>query len=88
MGLRSNLANRVMMDCIICLFTPNIKQTFDPHHVVYLIHNYLNHISPTTMMYTDLESMRPRLEKDKLNLDKEGDESNPTSRGIKIHSSG
>jgi len=39
-------------------------------------------------MYTDLESMRPRPEKDKLNLDKEGDESNPTSRGIKIHSSG
>jgi len=40
----SNPTNRVMMDCIICLSPPNIKQTLDLHHVVYLIHIYLNHI--------------------------------------------
>jgi hypothetical protein len=43
----NNPTNRVMMDCIICLSPPNIKQTFDLHHVVYLIHIYLNHIPPT-----------------------------------------
>jgi hypothetical protein len=48
-----------MMNCIICLSSPNIKQEFDLHHVVYLIHIY----SPTSMIYTNLESMRPRLEK-------------------------
>jgi hypothetical protein len=51
------------MNCIICLSPPNIKQTFDLHHVVHLIHNYLNHISPTPRIYTNLESMRPRPEK-------------------------
>jgi uncharacterized damage-inducible protein DinB len=51
------------MDCIIYLPPPNIKQDFDLHHVVYLIHIYLNHISPTPMIDTDLESMRPRSEK-------------------------
>ena len=61
MGIRSNLANRVMMDCIICLSPPNIKQVFDLHHVVYLIPIYLNHF-PTPMIYTHLESMRPRPE--------------------------
>jgi hypothetical protein len=50
------------MDCIICLSPPNIKQTFDLHHVVYLIYIYLNHI-PQPMIYTNQESMRPRLEK-------------------------
>jgi hypothetical protein len=59
MSRRANPTHRVMMDCIICLTPPNIKQTFDLHHVVYLIHNYLNHIPPTPMIYTDLESMRP-----------------------------
>jgi hypothetical protein len=63
MSRRANPTHRVMMDCIIYLSPPNIKQTFDLHHVVYLIHNYLNHIPPTPMIYTDLESMRPRLEK-------------------------
>jgi hypothetical protein len=63
MSRKANPTNRVMMDYIICLSPPNIKQTFDLHHVVYLIHNYLNHISPTSMIYTDLESMRPRPEK-------------------------
>jgi hypothetical protein len=29
------------MDCIFCLSPPNIKQTFDLHHVVYLTHIYL-----------------------------------------------
>ena len=29
------------MDCIIYLSPPNIKQTFDLHHVVYLTHIYL-----------------------------------------------
>jgi hypothetical protein len=43
--------NRVMMDCIICLSPPNIKQTFDLHHVVYLIHIYINHI-PQPRWYT------------------------------------
>jgi hypothetical protein len=67
-----------MMDCIICLSPPNIKQTFDLHHVVYLIHNYLNHIFPTLMIYTDLESMRPR--PGKINIDKEGYNSQSESR--------
>jgi hypothetical protein len=40
------------------------------------------------MIYTNPEAMRPGSEKEKINIDKEGDESNPTSRGIKIHSSG
>jgi hypothetical protein len=59
------------MDCIICLSAPNIKQTFDLHHVVYLTHIYLNHIPPTLIKYTNLESMRLRPEKDKINLDME-----------------
>jgi hypothetical protein len=63
MSKRANPTNSVMTDYIIYLSPPNIKQDFDLHHVVYLIHNYLNHIPPTPMMYTDLESMRPRLEK-------------------------
>jgi hypothetical protein len=33
-----------MMDCIIYLSPPNIKQTFDLHHVVYLI--LINYILP------------------------------------------
>ena len=57
-----------MMDCIICLFPTNIKQTFDLHHVVYLIHNYLNHIPPTPMIYTNIELMRPRPEKKRSTL--------------------
>jgi hypothetical protein len=40
----NNPTNRIMMDCIICLSRPNIKQTFDLHHVVYLTYIYLNHI--------------------------------------------
>jgi hypothetical protein len=52
-----------MMNCIICLPSPDIKQDFDLHHVVYLIHNYLNHIPPTPMIYTNRESMKPRPEK-------------------------
>jgi hypothetical protein len=68
MSRRANPTNRVMMDCIICLFLPNNKQAFDLHHVLYLIHNYLNHISPTPMIYTDLESMRPILEKKRSTL--------------------
>jgi hypothetical protein len=54
-----------MMNCIICLSPPNIKQDFDQHHVVYLTYIYLNHIPPTSMIYTDPDSMRPRPEKDK-----------------------
>jgi hypothetical protein len=41
MSIRANPTNRVMMDCIIYLYQPNIKQTFDLHHVVYLTHIYL-----------------------------------------------
>jgi hypothetical protein len=63
MSRRPNPINRVMMDCIICLSPPNINQTFDIHHVVYIIHNHLNHIPPTPMTYTNLESMRPRPKK-------------------------
>jgi hypothetical protein len=44
MSRRANPTNRVTMNCIICLSPPNIKHTFDLHHVVYLIHIYLNHI--------------------------------------------
>jgi hypothetical protein len=58
-----NLTNRVMMKCIICLPSPNIKQDFDLHHVDYLIHIYLNLIPPTSIKYTNLESIRPRLDK-------------------------
>jgi hypothetical protein len=61
-----------MMNCITYLLPPNIKQGFDLHHVVHLTHNYLNHIPPTSMIYTDPDSMRPRPEKDKINLVKEG----------------
>jgi hypothetical protein len=52
-----------MKNCIIHVSPPNIKQTFNLHHVVYLIHNYLNHIPPTPMIYTNRESMKPRPEK-------------------------
>jgi hypothetical protein len=62
MSRRANLTNKVMMDSIICISPPNIKQVFDLHHVVYLIPIYLNHF-PTPMIYTHLESMRPRPEK-------------------------
>jgi hypothetical protein len=82
MGMRANPTNRVMMDCIIYLFPPNLKLTFDLHHVVYLIHNYLNHTPPTLMIYTDLESMRTRLEKEKINLVKEGKKSGSIFRCI------
>jgi hypothetical protein len=51
MGIRANPTHKVMMNCIICLSPPNIKQTFDLHHVVYLIHIYLNHI-PQLWWYT------------------------------------
>jgi hypothetical protein len=47
--------NRVMMDCKICLSPPKLKQTFDPHHVVYFFHNHLNHIPPTPLIYTNLK---------------------------------
>jgi hypothetical protein len=63
MSRRANPANRVMMNCIIYLSPTNIKQFFDLHHVVYLIHNYLNHISPTPIIYANLDSMRPKPEK-------------------------
>jgi hypothetical protein len=59
-----------MMDCIICLSPPHIKQTFDLHHVVYLIQIYLNHI-PNSGIYTNPEAMRPWSEKEKIDLDKE-----------------
>jgi hypothetical protein len=71
-----------MMDCIICLSSPNVKQSFDLHHVVYLIHIYLNHIPPTPIKYTNLESMRLRPEKDKIILVKEGEKSNSIFRCI------
>jgi hypothetical protein len=74
MSRRSNLTNRVMMKCIICLSPPNIKQDFDLHHVGYLTHIYLNHTPPTPMVYTNPETMRPRPEKEKINLVKEGEE--------------
>jgi hypothetical protein len=80
---RANPTHILMMDCIIYLSPPNIKQDFDLHHVVYLTISILN-----IFIYTNPEAMRPRSEKEKINIDKEGDESNPTSRGIKIHSSG
>jgi hypothetical protein len=41
MSTRANPTNSVMMDCIIYLSPPNIKQDFDLHHVVYLTHIYL-----------------------------------------------
>jgi hypothetical protein len=67
-----------MMNCIIYLSPPNIKQVFDQHHVVYLTYIYLNHIPPTSLIYTDPDSMRPRPEKKKINLVKEGEKSNST----------
>jgi hypothetical protein len=51
-----------MINGIINLSSPNIKQTFDLHHVVYLLHIYLNHISQPPIIYTNLETMRPRPE--------------------------
>jgi hypothetical protein len=68
MSRRANRTNRVMMNCTIYLSPPNIKQTFDLHHVVYLIHVYLNHTPPTPIIYTNVESMRPRLKKEEINL--------------------
>jgi hypothetical protein len=41
---RANPTYRVMMECIIYMSPLNIKQGLDLHHVVYLIHTYLNHI--------------------------------------------
>jgi hypothetical protein len=41
------------MDCIIYLSPPNLKQTFDLYHVVYLTHIYRNHTPVTRMIYTD-----------------------------------
>jgi hypothetical protein len=82
--MRANPTIRVMMNCVICLFSPNIKQDFDLHHVVYLIHNHLNHIPPTPLIYTNLEPMRPRPEKDKLKLVKKGEKSNLIFRCITI----
>jgi hypothetical protein len=52
------------MDCIIYLSPPNLKQTFDLHHVVYLTHIYRNHTPETQMIYIDPDSMRPRPEKE------------------------
>jgi hypothetical protein len=37
MSRRANPTNSVMMNCITCLFPPNINQTFNLHHVDYLI---------------------------------------------------
>jgi hypothetical protein len=74
MSGKANPTNRVMMDCIIYLSLPNIKQDFGLHHVVYLTPIYLNHIYPTPMIYTDPNSMRPRPEKKKINPVKEGEE--------------
>jgi hypothetical protein len=51
------------MNCITYLLPPNIQQGFDLHHAVHLTHNYLNHIPPTSMIDTDPDSIRPRLEK-------------------------
>jgi hypothetical protein len=68
MSIRSNLANRILMDCIIYLSPPNLKQTFDLHHVVYLTHIYLKYTPITPMIYTDPDSRRPRPGKDKTNL--------------------
>jgi hypothetical protein len=82
MSIRANPTQRVMMDCIIYLSPPNFKQNFDLHHVVYLIHIYLNHIPPTLMIYTNPKAMRPILEKEKINLVKEGEKSNSIIRCI------
>jgi hypothetical protein len=41
MGIRANPTNRVMMNCIIYLSSPNIKQDFDLQHAVYPIIIYL-----------------------------------------------
>jgi hypothetical protein len=70
------------MNCIIRLSPPNHKQTFDLHHVVYLTHIYRNHTSVTQMIYIDPDSMKPRLEKEKINLVKEEEKSNSTFRCI------
>jgi hypothetical protein len=70
------------MNCMICLSPPNIKQDFNLYHVVYLTHIYLNHIPSTLIKYTNLESMRLRPEKDKINLVKEGEKSNSIFRCI------
>jgi hypothetical protein len=63
MGIRSNLDNRVMMDCIIYLFSPDIKQDFDLRHIVHLTHNYFNHMPQLYWYILTLKLMRPRLEK-------------------------
>jgi hypothetical protein len=62
-SIRANPTNSVTMDCIICLSPPNVKPTFNLPHVVYHTYIYLNQIPPTLIIYTDLESMRPRPEK-------------------------
>jgi hypothetical protein len=41
MSRRANPTSRVMIDCIIYLSPPDIRQDFDLHHVVYLTHIYL-----------------------------------------------
>jgi hypothetical protein len=57
MSRRAIPTNSVMMDCIICLSPPNIKQDFDLHHVAYLIHIYLNLI-PQLWWYTLLNETK------------------------------
>jgi hypothetical protein len=61
--MKPDPTNKVMMDCIIYLSPPNIKQVVDQHHVVYRTYIYLNQIPPTLIIYTNLKSRRPRLEK-------------------------
>jgi hypothetical protein len=77
--MKSNPTNKVMMDCIIYLSPPNIKQVVDQHHVVYRIYIYLNQIPPTLVIYTNLKSRRPRLEKKRSTSSrKEGSQTQPS----------
>jgi hypothetical protein len=54
MGIRANPTNRVMMNCIIYLSSPNIKQDFDLHHAVYLTHIYLSLTDSIILLYIHL----------------------------------
>jgi hypothetical protein len=77
--MKSDPTNKVMMDCIIYLSPPNIKQVVDQHHVVYRTYIYLNHIPPTLIIYTNLKSRRPRLEKKRSTSSrKEGSQTQPS----------
>jgi hypothetical protein len=77
--MRSDPTHRILMDCMIYLSPPNKLWPTSCS----LSHPYLSSpCSPTPIKCTNLELMRPRLEKEKINLVKAGEKSNSIFRCI------